>query len=554
MLSPCHSTVLAAALLGLGGLVSPQIALACGGAFCSGGTFTPPVPVEQNSERILFEVNPDDTVSTTVEISYTGAPESFAWVVPVPDTPGLDIVPAEVLALLDDGTAPSLNSQPTRCGSRRIGCSSVGTSFASLALPVVAAPTAILGCSDMALLSSPSAYDPVTVEVIDRVGPYEPTVVSSDDPQALIDWLNTEGYFISEGMEPYVAHYVSGGSKFLAMKLAPDVGVSDIAPIRMTYAGDTPQIPLVLTAVAAEPEMAITAFIAGPSRYRAGNYANLLMDPAWLRFDPSGVGSNYYAVASWLADGVGGRAFFTEYSGPVTFASFGLFEAEDWVRALGQRHPTITRLYTRLSGWEMTEDPYFEPTEAGPIVAAIDLSANEPVDTCQDRVLGPCGATYCGPGAMCADTLSGPACVCPEGWAAREVSAVGAARGAGIPDVTCQLMDHELFTSDELGGDAGSACVPGMCGTEGECLDLNGFPTCLCDDGFAAAVGFNGAPTCVEALQLYSPEEALVGGDKGVGFAAHEASPSRRRTEVLVGLLIVMLPGLLGSRRRRRER
>lgn len=549
----CHSTVLAGSLSLLAPLLMPSVASACGGLFCSGGPA--PVPVEQNAERILFEVNPNNTISSTVEISYTGDPLDFAWVVPVPSTPELEIVPAQVLTLLDDGTAPLLTGQPTRCGLTDRGCATGGEfsstrRLSSLVEPVLAAPLAILGCTDAAYYDNDSFYDPVNVEDFDRVGPFEPTVVSSDDPAALIDWLNAEGYFIAESMEPYIAEYVAGGSKFLAMKLAPDAGVSDIAPIRMTYEGTVPQIPIVLTAIAAEPEMAIVTFIAADSRYHSGNYANLLMDPAWLRFDPSSTATNYYAVASWLADSVGGSAFFTEYAGPVNVNSFGFEEAEDWVMELGSRHSTLTRMFTRLSGWEMTEDPYFESTDAGTIPSGIDLSANQPVNVCgEDAPLGQCGGSYCGPGALCASTELGPACLCPEGWAARQVSAVGAAAGGGIPEVTCQRLDHVLFTGEDLDPNAGGACLPGMCG-DGECVDLNGFPTCLCGDGLAAAVGVDGAPVCTGVIDTFGPEEALVGGDMGSGFASTEPTAKLRRGEVLIGALILMLPGVLRSRRR----
>ena len=53
-------------------------AAACGGFFCSGGGTTDygSVPVEQNSERILFVVNGDETVTTFVEVGYQLQPEA----------------------------------------------------------------------------------------------------------------------------------------------------------------------------------------------------------------------------------------------------------------------------------------------------------------------------------------------------------------------------------------------------------------------------------------------------------------------------------------------
>ena len=85
-----------------GFLAVPLPALACGGLFCQ------TQPVEQNAERILFEVNPDGTVTAVVEITFTGTASDFSWVVPVPDTPSVDVVPQSTLALLDTATVPQI--------------------------------------------------------------------------------------------------------------------------------------------------------------------------------------------------------------------------------------------------------------------------------------------------------------------------------------------------------------------------------------------------------------------------------------------------------------
>jgi len=60
-------------------LAVPSSVLACGGFFCS------QVNVDQTAERILFEVHPNNTISTTVEIQYSGDSDSFSWVIPLPD-------------------------------------------------------------------------------------------------------------------------------------------------------------------------------------------------------------------------------------------------------------------------------------------------------------------------------------------------------------------------------------------------------------------------------------------------------------------------------------
>ncbi|MCP4449384.1 MAG: DUF2330 domain-containing protein [Myxococcales bacterium] len=48
---------------------------------------------------------------------------------------------------------------------------------------------------------------------------------------------------------------------FLASNLVAGANTSDIKPLRMRFASDTPMIPLKLTAVAAEPDMTIRAYV-----------------------------------------------------------------------------------------------------------------------------------------------------------------------------------------------------------------------------------------------------------------------------------------------------
>ncbi|MCA1554843.1 MAG: DUF2330 domain-containing protein, partial [Chloroflexi bacterium] len=101
---------LAMAVVVLGAFVlAPKSAQACGGFFCTN------VPVDQAAERIIFAVNDDGTIDAIVQINYTGAPDAFAWVVPVPNPPKVDVATMPMLRELDRLTqpvyiAPSLTS------------------------------------------------------------------------------------------------------------------------------------------------------------------------------------------------------------------------------------------------------------------------------------------------------------------------------------------------------------------------------------------------------------------------------------------------------------
>jgi len=75
-----------ASALGLALIAQPEPAQACGGPFCSASA-----PVNQATERIIFSKNADQTVTAVVQIQYQGPSEEFAWVLPVPGIPEVDV-------------------------------------------------------------------------------------------------------------------------------------------------------------------------------------------------------------------------------------------------------------------------------------------------------------------------------------------------------------------------------------------------------------------------------------------------------------------------------
>jgi len=536
---------LASSLLvqGLPLLCGSAQALACGGFFCSSINL---VPIEQNAERILFEVNTEGklagTVTATVEISYTGQPEGFSWVLPVSDLVGqLGVAPPQALLLLDDATAPRILPPPTRCTS-----------------PF---PPAFFGGGDLALMGRAAADGGVMVEDLEQVGPYEPQLVSSEDAGALIAWLNDNEYLITPEMEPAVAEYVAAGMKFLAMKLAPDSGVADIAPIQVTYPGDEPMVPLVLTSVGAEPEMGVLVLIAGESRFESANYTNLEIDTAMVQADPSSGESNYYPLVSWQIDESGGQAMITEFvdssrtvsdtaqnnwSWNTDFADSLAFVAE-----LSERQTFVTRMYTRVSAWEMNSDPAFQE-QGGTLLSNVhDLSDRPAVETCMgapDRV--PCGSMYCGADAQCATTSAGDACLCPAGTVARVVNEPQLQSSFASNTVFCQDTTFDLMASVvdmALSGVGVDPCANFSCGDRGQCTALNGFATCLCEDDFAAVPDGGAGMTCEAVVSTYAPEQLLWNATTGCSCSS-VGSAAPLSSWLVLGLALV--PAAVRRRRR----
>lgn len=471
MLSPRSPAWILALLLS-----APVPALACGGLWCGSAT-----PTLQTSETVLFEVPGDGTITVTVGISYSGAPEDFSWIVPVPDTPTLSVTHPNFLSLLDAATQTRLRLFSAICTDPYI-----------------------CGDCDSAGFGGGGGASSVNVQRLEPVGPYSPEIISSDDAGALTEWLEDKGYGVTARMEPLIADYVLSGMKFLGLRLTPGENPGAIAPLRMTYPGSIPTVPLRLTGVAAAADMRVSVLVAAGTRYQPGNWPGFAVDRANVRASAFGR-TNYGPLVAWRIDQRGGRAWVKEMAGSsetvldeLSDLGFEDIDGFDEVQALVDDHRYLSRFNTVISPWEMTTDPTFVPSATPPVERWIDLSGRPdqefcPVGTGWDRefsaeVFAECALTYCGRGDCAAvdfDSGTGTGCVCDRG-----AVALG---GTCVPD-----------DADILGGDPCGAAGAGVCGERGTCVPINGRAACACPAGEAFVGG-----ECRDDFRRYSPERLL---------------------------------------------
>ena len=308
------------------GLVSAQPVLACGGFFCID------TPVDQNAERIIFTQNGDGTVSAYVQIEYTGAAPDFSWILPLPDA-----IDAEDVEVPEDAMAAFRELE--------------------VATDPVFIPPPLPECADIPMaVSAPIFKSAVEVFASGEVGPYGFDVVGSEDPDALVSWLRDNGYRVTEAMEPLIDLYVDEQFVFLAMKLRPDQGAQDVEPVKVTYPSSQPMIPLRLTAVAANPDMAVMVWIYADTQAAPVNYGKMEIANKELVFFGRGGSNNYRQLMGQKADEMEGQAFITEYAAPTSQLSV----AHPLLRDLSSRYAYLTRLNTVISPEEMTVDPVFD--------------------------------------------------------------------------------------------------------------------------------------------------------------------------------------------------
>jgi hypothetical protein len=295
----------AVALLALAGPGRTPAAHAC-------GCFAPPnpsVPIVQSGERILFAMK-DGVVTAHIQVQYSGDPEEFAWLVPMPSLPTLELGVDEMFQALFQFTQPDYQViYNAGCGSSGGGgCGSLGDAAGDAPAP-----------------DDPSDDTPLVLQ--DAIGPYEYAVLEAGDKQPMLDWLSTNGFFVPAGTDDAVTPYIRPGGYFLALKLKKGQSVGDLQPIVVEYQSELPQIPIVLTSVAAEPDMPVLVWVFGEHRAIPRNYFHTHINDALLNWLDGG--SNYFEVVSAALDEAEGHhAFITEYAG-TTAGMRGFLDSPD---------------------------------------------------------------------------------------------------------------------------------------------------------------------------------------------------------------------------------
>lgn len=268
----------------------PNPARACGGFFCS------QVPVDQTGEQILFGMG-DGKITASILINYAGEADDFAWVLPVASRPEITLGSPTAFQRLDQRTQPVFN---LNWDSRNAQCN-----WWWLYPP-------------MASEADPDNADGgtrgVTVVAEKEVGPFQTVVLDSTNTDDLIAWLDENDYDQPPETRPLIDHYVRQGMMFVALRLLKDEPTGAIQPITLTFEEPNPCVPLVLTQVAASPDMPVQLYLASQHRVAPSNWMHVVLNEK--KIDWLNGGSNYDDVVTQAVDEAAGHAFVTEYAGP----------------------------------------------------------------------------------------------------------------------------------------------------------------------------------------------------------------------------------------------
>ena len=289
--------VIGGAALGL--LAGVQDAEAC-------GCFTPPdpsVPVVQAGERIAFGMD-GGNVTAHIQIQYSGTAKEFGWLLPLPNVPTLELGTDELFNQLIATTQPKYKLNRVYEGNCSFDPSRFGGGF-SAGGPQNAAPTS----GEDAAKNGPDV-----VVIQDSIGPYDYAVLRADSKDEMLNWLNTNHYFVPAGTDETVGPYIRPGAFFLALKLRSGQSAGDLQPVVVRYASDLPMIPIVLTSTGAKPNMGIQVWMLGAGRAIPRNYYHTVINDALLDWVNGSQNYNDVIIKA-SGEAPGKHTFVTEFAG-----------------------------------------------------------------------------------------------------------------------------------------------------------------------------------------------------------------------------------------------
>lgn len=296
------------ALLPLAVLFAPADAKACGGCFHGEEATPTQSPSVITDHRMVLAITPSMTTLWD-QVEYAGDPSEFAWVLPIRGRVTVGIGADSFITALDNGTAPVVRAPPSSC-------------------PPVAVPDSSGGVGCGASADKSTSYDVPSengglgwqedsgVYVTDRsvVGPYETVQVHGKDAGGILGWLRANKYVVPTELEPMLQKYVDEGFDFVAVRLRPGVGVHAMRPIRVSFKGAYPSLPLRMVRAGVGDNVGIKLFVVADGRWQTANFPTLAIDPKMLTWDFSAGRSDYVTIRGKESAKFDNRAFVVESS------------------------------------------------------------------------------------------------------------------------------------------------------------------------------------------------------------------------------------------------
>ncbi|MBX9737820.1 MAG: DUF2330 domain-containing protein, partial [Phycisphaerales bacterium] len=153
---------------------------------------------------------------------------------------------------------------------------------------------------------SASFGEPIEILQQANIGAYDVRVVRSADPRAMLDWLTTEKFGVSEASAGAINGYVRDGWCFVAAKLRADASAEarrSPEPLLMRFPTAQPVYPMRLTATGST-NLALDLYIFGPKRAAVEGMIHVcsasIVDESSERLDSSAAHITHPALLSTI--------------------------------------------------------------------------------------------------------------------------------------------------------------------------------------------------------------------------------------------------------------
>jgi len=310
------------------------------------------VDLAQSRQEVVLAIHQNGQgnlqVTYVFRSRYTGNPEEFAWILPLPATP-TDVVAHEdskLFDFLDELTTPRFSVWTPPTGNFSCGCS-----------------------GDTGPL--PGQRGLINVEAQGEAGIFQWTALTSTGGEALLTWLNDNGFAVPESATGLLDQYIAQDMHFLALRVRKpelsNLGTAaerEIPPIQVTCETTTWMYPMAISQISAANETDVLVYLFADDRMEAANVPNGEVDPEQLIPDASSPsGTNYESLFTQRIRGLGSPALITEYAQDL----YGWNQYDvDWPDApagISREHIYLTRMRTVIAPAEMTLDFEFQTSQ-----------------------------------------------------------------------------------------------------------------------------------------------------------------------------------------------
>ncbi|HPF21828.1 MAG TPA: DUF2330 domain-containing protein [Hyphomonas sp.] len=278
-------------------------------AFCGFYVAKADTELFNDASKVAIARDGERTV-VTMSSDFRGDVSEFAMVVPVPSVPEEEQIHVANPALMDHidaYTAPRLveyyDENPCEAERQR----------RMLKDMVMSAPMPVGAVME-------EAEDlGVTIEAQYEVGEYDILILSAEESNGLIKWLNQNGYKIPDGAEETVGAYLKRGMKFFVAKVNLDRhdGSGVLRPIQVAYEDEDFMLPIRLGTVNAEGKQELFVFaMTRTGRVETKNYRTVKLPsdmdvPIYIKDE---FGDFYKDMFAHQVEKENGKAVFMEYA------------------------------------------------------------------------------------------------------------------------------------------------------------------------------------------------------------------------------------------------